>query len=86
MEDEIWVKSCWEEKRSGNWKDKYNEKRKRYCNIVEMEMGSVGNLQDNRRDKRESILQNDKCKKKRLERQNITENLPCLQNKHTLFF
>lgn len=32
MEEERWVKICWEEKRKDNWKDKYGKERERYYN------------------------------------------------------
>lgn len=32
MEEGRWVKICWEEKKNGNWKDKYSEERERYYN------------------------------------------------------
>lgn len=32
MEEERWVKSCWKEKKNGDWKDKYSEERERYYN------------------------------------------------------
>ena len=32
MEEERWVKICWEEKGNGNWKDAYSKERERYYN------------------------------------------------------
>lgn len=60
MEDERWVKKCWEEKRKGGWKDKYGMGRESYYNRNEWGILAIEGREEENRDFEEELMRRER--------------------------
>lgn len=72
-DDGSWVKVCWEEKRSGNWRDKYGRERERYYNRNGWEVSVIDRLANEDRGFEKELIDRDRKVDWQIEERKIRE-------------